>query len=326
MAKKKPRKGDKRRRQEQKRRKRQRTLRGEGGPPIVSVDRNVPVVEDGYRVVGPAQAMMDYAGVLMEHMPDRGPDAINVALQIAQVCWNLAIEPDEKLRQLAVDSMKPLFGSEAEEMVDVMVNRHRQMFPELGQRGGGGMGVYIKEKVIDAPKEFVPFDESKLQFVEEPLPRSEEDEVLSDMVTEIDGVVEDGDLGEIDALFDKLIDAFSPRFTSWCAQKGVEGSDAEDLCFCAERFINYVYGYTGETLSTISSGHVDEFVTTFFIRKTSCDPGPMSGMPAALKLLAGFLAEQTIATPSGHIASVAERKKGTFLKNLREYQAPGPLE
>jgi len=65
---------------------------------------------------------------------------MNRAMTIAQMCWNLALLPEDK-REAAIDEMKPALKMTDEEFADFrqnlilpMIHRHHEMFPGLHNR------------------------------------------------------------------------------------------------------------------------------------------------------------------------------------------------
>ena len=93
----------------------------------------------GDAVVAYAQPLLDKA--------DGSKDQMKRALNLAMVCWNLALLPDEE-RETAVAEMRPTLNMNEEEfasfrrnVVTPMIKRHHEMFPDMPQIGlSGGAG------------------------------------------------------------------------------------------------------------------------------------------------------------------------------------------
>ena len=91
-----------------------------------------------------AEAMSAYAQPLLDET-DGSLEQMNRALAVAQVCWNLALLPEEA-RNEALREMEPSLKMEAGEfeafrrtVVVPMIRRHEEMFPRmhgLGSTGG----------------------------------------------------------------------------------------------------------------------------------------------------------------------------------------------
>ena len=71
---------------------------------------------------------------------DGSESAMNRAMTVAQMCWNLALLPENQL-EAAIDKLKPALEMTDEEFADFrqnfilpMIRRHREMFPGLHER------------------------------------------------------------------------------------------------------------------------------------------------------------------------------------------------
>ena len=91
-----------------------------------------------------AEAMTAYAQPLFDET-DGSIEQMNHALELGQLCWNLALMPEEA-RNEALREMGPSLEMEADEfeafrrtVVVPMIRRHEEMFPRmhgLGSTGG----------------------------------------------------------------------------------------------------------------------------------------------------------------------------------------------
>ncbi|MCX7425553.1 MAG: SEC-C metal-binding domain-containing protein [Planctomycetia bacterium] len=86
-----------------------------------------------------AEAIVNYARPLFD-ATDGSIDAMNRAMALAQVCWNLAILPEDG-RDAAIDEMKRSLEMTDEEFAEFrqhlilpMIERHHEMFPKLHMR------------------------------------------------------------------------------------------------------------------------------------------------------------------------------------------------
>ncbi len=86
-----------------------------------------------------ADGFAAYARPLLEET-DGSIDAMNRAMTIAQMCWNLALFPESQ-RETAIDEMKPalqmtdeVFADFRQNFILPMIRRHREMFPGLHGR------------------------------------------------------------------------------------------------------------------------------------------------------------------------------------------------
>ena len=83
-----------------------------------------------------AEGFAAYARPLFEET-DGSESAMNRAKAVAQMCWNLALLPEDQ-RETAIDEMKPalkmtdeVFADFRQNFILPMIRRHREMFPGL---------------------------------------------------------------------------------------------------------------------------------------------------------------------------------------------------
>jgi uncharacterized protein YecA (UPF0149 family) len=86
-----------------------------------------------------ADAIVTYAQPLFDET-DGSESELNRAMTLAQMCWNLALLPEDR-RETAIDDMKPAlemtdaeFADFREQVVLPMIERHHKMFPGLHAR------------------------------------------------------------------------------------------------------------------------------------------------------------------------------------------------
>ena len=83
-----------------------------------------------------ADAIVAYAQPLCDPT-DGSVDKMNRAMTVGQLCWNLAVLPEEQ-RDEAIDKLKPGFQMTDEQFAEFrqhvilpMIQRHRDMFPGM---------------------------------------------------------------------------------------------------------------------------------------------------------------------------------------------------
>ena len=83
-----------------------------------------------------ADSFANYAQPLFDET-DGSIDKMNRAMTIAQMCWNLAILPEDR-REAAIDEMNPalkmtdeVFAEFRQKFILPMIHRHHEMFPGL---------------------------------------------------------------------------------------------------------------------------------------------------------------------------------------------------
>lgn len=86
-----------------------------------------------------ANAIVAYAQPLIDQT-DGSVDEMNRAMAVAQMCWNLALLPEER-RDEAIGELKPAlpmtdgeFDEFRQQVVLPMIQRHREMFPGMHVR------------------------------------------------------------------------------------------------------------------------------------------------------------------------------------------------
>ena len=86
-----------------------------------------------------ADALLAYAQPLLDET-DGGIDGSNHAMALAQLCWNLALLPEDR-RDAAIDKVKSALQMTDEEFTEFrqhiivpMIQRHCEMFPGLHGR------------------------------------------------------------------------------------------------------------------------------------------------------------------------------------------------
>ena len=83
-----------------------------------------------------AKSIMEYAQPLLDKT-DGSIEDMNKALSLAQLCWNLALLPEDK-REETISAMQPSLRMENAEFDDFrqsvvlpMIQRHHEMFPSM---------------------------------------------------------------------------------------------------------------------------------------------------------------------------------------------------
>ena len=101
-----------------------------------------------------AESILAYAQPLLDET-DGSPEQTEHALSIAQICWNLALLPESELEGVCAETRTALgmddseFAEFRQSVVEPMILRHRQMFPDMPMidSPGGGSGPAGPERV-----------------------------------------------------------------------------------------------------------------------------------------------------------------------------------
>ena len=87
-----------------------------------------------------AEGIVAYAQPLL-NQTDGSMEQMSKAMAICQVCWNLALLPENE-RDQRISEMPPTLHMEGEEfddfrrsVIDPMIRRHQEMFPRMHRRG-----------------------------------------------------------------------------------------------------------------------------------------------------------------------------------------------
>ena len=286
-----------------------------GGPDIVVMKASgsdVPLVEDGYRIVGPAQAMVDYAKPLMEEAESK--KEMDKAFMLAQVFWNLALlgrsDPEEfekQRKELADDMGIP----EADDVIEEMIERFERMFPYAGRQPA----FYMRERLIDI-EEYEPFDESTLHISEDKIPPTRKEMKLAQRLRKIDP---DEDKSGLVKWQNRVLDCY----VEWCIAKGVPEDKAGHFAYNVNSYLNFLNDYHGETVSADTPAEVvQEFMRAHFIRKTSSSAQRKTMMPSALKLFMQYLDEKGIVSGTERVKRIVESEQDAFQENLKLFVNP----
>ena len=90
-----------------------------------------------------AEAFVAYAQPLLDQT-DGSEEQLNKAMSISQLCYNLALFPDEQRDTVLAETQKSCGMDDAEfadfrrSVIDPMIRRHEEMFPGMRQWGLGG--------------------------------------------------------------------------------------------------------------------------------------------------------------------------------------------
>jgi hypothetical protein len=87
-----------------------------------------------------AEAIVAYAQPLLDQT-DGSEEQLNKAMTISQLCWNIALLPEDGWDQMFSEMRSSLhmdedqFNEFRRSIIDPMIRRHQEMFPLMHQRG-----------------------------------------------------------------------------------------------------------------------------------------------------------------------------------------------
>ena len=98
-----------------------------------------------------AESIVAYAQPLLDET-DGSPEEMQKALSIAQICWNLALLSGQEQEKLIADMRLALKMNDAEfadfrkSVIEPMILRHHQMFPNMSRLNPVGMAPKPREQ------------------------------------------------------------------------------------------------------------------------------------------------------------------------------------
>ncbi len=103
-----------------------------------------------------ADAMSSFAQPLID-ATDGSPEELQKALQLSQLCWNLAMTPEE-MREEFLANMQPALNMDDGEfqefkrtVVAPMIHRHQEMFPDMQRPGATNPSHLASSHAIPPP-------------------------------------------------------------------------------------------------------------------------------------------------------------------------------
>jgi len=287
-------------------------------------DRNYDdiIAEDGYRIVGPAQAMLDYAKPLLGNCENE--EEIEQVLSVIQMFWMLAIvEGTDSVEEKEIkQKLAEMNSPEAEEVFNMMRERFRLMFPNLMDESP----FYIKERVLEEDiEEFEPFDESTIQISEDIIPPTDVEIKLAETlhILDDDNDTEDRDIEKYEKELSEWQNNILDNYTEWCFLKGVPDEEAQFFAQAISHFLSFLYDqYMNVPSDHISDETVEKFMEVYYVKKVWATSEEKSMMPIALKLFMRYLDEKGIVPGIRSLIKVIESKQEIFLRNLKLYTNP----
>lgn len=253
---------------------------------------------EGFRNISQTQAIMEFARPLMRRTESE--DDLNGAMQAAMAFWNYALivqkgGADPKLEKMLRKALKSSLGmkkGEADDFIQMMVERYAYLFPEAVQPPPGTPFMFIRKEVRHLIR---PFDYDKLKLSEEIIPPDADDLALLAKLRELDRfILENGEYSEYESLFFEVKDDLIDRFDFWLNAKGCPG-DTQDLSFCLGIYLDFIYAYGHEELVSLKSApfeSIAEFFSDFLLRKMMTEPEDYVNWPPAIRMFYRFLYEK----------------------------------
>jgi hypothetical protein len=279
----------------------------------------------GFRVVSYSQAMMEYAGPVLEVSESQDMKGLNDRMQIAMLCWNHSSAgellpgprtPESEIVR-KIGKVLKLSKQEASEFFKKMVERKSYLFPEELQQKGVPFMVMRKEM----SHIIAPFDLNRINFLEKPIPPDQKDKKFINNLNKLDSfIMLRAEYDEYEDLFLQVGEGCTELFERWLFAKGVE-EFRQELVWFPETLCNFVYGYLHEdvfVLKSIPPGYLAVFLTDFVLRKMAIEPHMFTFIPASIKLFYTFLWEKKYLENPVPFMAVIDEIEPHFIEILRE--------
>ena len=255
---------------------------------------------DGFREISASQAIMEYAGPLMEMVPE--PEDIvkaNQIFQIATTIWNYTLDASVKKKDktskaeilaLIIKELG-LNQSEANDFFSMMEERKHFLFPSDIQPKGRPV-IFMRKTVSHL---ITRFNYENLKLTPEIIYANKLDSKVLKSLEKLDQyILESARYDKYEKIFLKIQQECPDRFYVWLGNKGAE--EYRDIfAYLSHAYITFVYGYPHEETVTLKSGpgkYFVEFMIDFLLLKTSIEPWEYTLAPTAIKLFYTFLHEK----------------------------------
>ncbi len=285
---------------------------------------------DGFRAIGMAQAMMEYAKPLEEYYARKEPqsiDDLNSRMKLSMLLWNHALEvekgeerstPESEVVK-ALSEVFGLDGDAAEALRIRMVERRSWLFPENVQPEERTSPIMIMRKETLA--EIKPFPYDRLRHTEDEIPAGAEDRVLIQNIEKLDRFMEEeADYGQYEKLLTATKDEAEKRYKQWLMDRGFP-EEFHGLAGCLHIYFDFVYGYMHDhvvTMKTITLNYLTEFFEDFLIRKVYGDPQEYVEWPPAIKLFYLFLKGKGYMEDTNSMTSMINALELRFMEILKK--------
>ena len=286
---------------------------------------------EGFRAIGMAQAIMEYARPLEEYFGGKEPqsiDDLNKRMNLSMLLWNYALDEEKGEERSArkaevVRTLSETFGlssEDAEALRVRMVARRSWLFPEDMQPAERTSPVMIMRKETSA--EIKPFAYDRLRHTEDEIPAGPEDRKLIKNIEKLDRFMEDeADYDEFEQLLTETKDEAEKRFKQWLVDRGFP-EEFHGLSGCIHNYFDFVYGYMHDhvvTLKTITLNYLTEYFEDFLIRKVYApDPQEYVEWPPAIKLFYLFLKDKGYMKDAASITSMVNAMELNLMRVLKK--------
>ena len=270
-----------------------------------------PDAPKGFRPISTTQAMMEYAAPIMAYVEDGTVADPNDALQVGLLLWNSTLpEVPVAMRQsrreivAQIETTLQMDRPEAEAFYDEMIERKAYLFPDEVQPEGIPMTMFMRKEVEYL---ITPFEESQLNLSDEIIPPNGDDATFVKALEELDARIDFGeDYGDWESDFFEMKDLCCERYHHWLRAKGVPETFSQQLSFCIEPYLTFIYQYDAGSVLDIWPDAMEEFFMDWLMRKVMVKPPEYTQWPPALRLFYRFLSEK------GYLDDLEPMLKGLY--------------
>jgi len=280
---------------------------------------------DGFRPVSISQAMMEYAKPVMEKGENEGNEDINLAMHAGMLLWNYTISledghEDRKMKKEIIRLLAKEFDmskSDAGLFLEKMIERKEHLFPKDIQPKHA-MTMFIRKELTHL---ITGFNYNKIDFSSSPIPPDREDKEMVESIQRMDQYIAGGaDYDKWEDHYFQMEEICRNRFELWLKEKGHE-EYCENFPFYTETYLNFVYRYNHDDLTTLKSiipEYLEEFFADHVLRKVIMEPYEYTFFPPAMKLLYTFLSEKGYMDDCTALTGIIDEMEPHFINILRK--------
>jgi len=251
---------------------------------------------EGFRTITATQSMMIFAEPLREYLKDNGIEAMNIMMGIATDIWNYTLSKvpanQKKTQEEFVEQICESLSMNETDAIDLfehLIERKAHLFPDEIQPDD------VRTMFMRNEREYQieTFDESQLEFLEDQLPPTSDDQDMLEKLQRLDEMLADGeDYDAWEDLYFQVEEACCTRYYEWLKAKTVQPEYADIFPYCIERFLDFVYRYDAGALNSVAIFEVEDFLLDHLLRKVMIKPEEYVYWPPALRLFYTFLTEK----------------------------------
>jgi hypothetical protein len=255
-----------------------------------------PDAPKGFRPISTTQAMMEYVAPIMAYVEEGTVADPNDALQVGLLLWNSTLpEIPVAMRQARseivaqIETTLQMDRQDADAFYEEMIERKAYLFPDEIQPEGA-MTMFMRKEVEYL---ITPFEESQLNLSDEIIPPNGDDDTFLDALEQLDARIDFGeDYGDWESDFFEMKDLCCERYHHWLRAKGVPETFSQQLSFCIEPYLTFIYQYEAGSVLDVLPDAMEEFFMDWLMRKVMVKPPEYTQWPPALRLFYRFLSEK----------------------------------